>query len=171
MASEKIPITTENKINSGQIGDVVNSILDEASFQDLRGSGWVLMDGRDITGTPLAAIIGNTLPDARGQFLRAKNNGRADGQEDPDGERALGTQQTDRAQGHHHTYLTSTGAAGSGQQFIAGVSGSTRAGQTGGTPPGQDVTAPADDGVNGAPRTGLETNPKNLAVNTYVRIN
>jgi hypothetical protein len=167
----KIPVTPEVEQNAGQIGDVVHSILDEATFQALRGANWVLMDGSDITGSALADIIGTTLPDARGQFLRGKNNGRADGQEDPAGERALGDQQTDNMQGHNHDYFASTGTSTIGGQHIGTVSGSTRGAHATGSPPGGDILGPTDDTLgNGVPRKGPETRPKNLAVNIYIRI-
>lgn len=85
------------------VGDIRESVLTEAEFQSLNGTGWVLMDGRNIAGSALATVKGwSTVPDARGQFLRGKNNGRADGLEDPSGERALGNRQGHAFQTHTH---------------------------------------------------------------------
>lgn len=54
------------------VGSVQQSILDEADFQAEMGStDWVLWGAAtDITGSKLAAYVGNTLPDASGKFLR-----------------------------------------------------------------------------------------------------
>jgi len=60
-------------VNIGQLGDIKHSILELAPFQSLHGTGWVLMDGSDITGSALAALTGKTkLPDARGASLKMK---------------------------------------------------------------------------------------------------
>lgn len=40
-------------------------------------NGWLLCDGRSINGHPeLAAVIGNNVPDLRGEFIRGWDNGR-----------------------------------------------------------------------------------------------
>lgn len=87
----------------GFIGDIVTSILTEAQFQSQRNSGWVLMDGRSVGGSKYATTTGNSvIPDARGMFLRGKNNGRADGKQNPDGDVAMGTYQADSNKAHTH---------------------------------------------------------------------
>ena len=152
-----LPFTNRN----ARIGDVKESILTEIQFQAVHDGTWVLMDGRDITGSDLATLTGSTtLPDARGQFLRGKNNGRLDGNEDPDGERAIGHWQEDKMQGHEHRLTGS---------FTGVAAGGGSAWGTGGT----TDTHPTlySDGTNGTPRTGSETAPKNIAVNIFVKIN
>ena len=60
------------------VGSVQYSVLDLVDFQTEMGStDWVLMDGGDITGSALAAYIGNTLPDATGRFLRSSGGSAA----------------------------------------------------------------------------------------------
>lgn len=65
--------------SSSSIGSVKQSMLDEATFQSIHGTGWVLMDGRDLSvtnpGSAYQTLTGQSvLPDARGQFLRGKVN-------------------------------------------------------------------------------------------------
>lgn len=96
---------------------LIESFLAEVQFQNEYGVNWVLADGRSAVGTKYQALTGNTtVPDMRGQFLRGKNNGRNDGNENPDGEVALGSFQddataanglggsTNTAGNHRHSY-------------------------------------------------------------------
>ncbi len=150
--------------DTGQtVGAIQQSMLTEAQIQAEYGTGWVLMDGRDVTGSSYATITGNTtLPVARGQVLRGKNNGRSDGQENPDGESALGLAQVDCIQGHEHTALSAATAGSYGYKFRN--EGSTNFTQTLAT---NGITT----GSNGTPRTGDETAPKNITINIFVKIN
>lgn len=150
--------------DAGSIGDVKHSLLTQAQFQEDHGTSWVLMDGRDVTGSKFQTKTGNsTIPDARGQFLRGKNNTRADGQEDPGGERNLGTQQTDAMQSHRHrSHGGNTGGGGSG--LFTGESTASNFISV-------SVLEPSVDGANGVPRVDIETRSKNIAVNYFVKIN
>src|SRR5476649_838131 len=89
------------------IGDVKYSILPPAQF--LKAShGWILLDG----GASSQALFiksdlhlkygVNTLPDARGLFIRGMNEGRDGKSGDPDGNRPVGNPQTDVFKQHHH---------------------------------------------------------------------
>ncbi len=178
----RVPIIRETSNNAGQVGDVVDSILDEATVQLLRGPGWVLMDGRSIAGTRLAELTGLTnLPDARGVFRRAKNNGRADGSENPDGEKAIGAFESDKFGTHNHgggshshntvrfnasstlplsstnPYISETGTISAREYTIRGASST----------PGHGATSTVG---NITTQGGTETAPKNITVNTYIRI-
>ncbi len=152
------------------IGAIKNSMLTEVQFQAQNGSGWVLCDGRDVTGSDYDTLTGNTtLPDARGQFLRGKSHARADGQENPDGDSTLGLQQTDKAQGHTHAMAFAYGGtipAGSWGVIQNSSAKSSAAANTS----IMDVDL-FDDGVNDAPRTGKETAPKNITINIFIKIN
>jgi hypothetical protein len=110
------------------------------------------MDGRNVNGSKYASITGTSvIPDGRGQFLRGKNNGRGDGQENPAGDLIIGTQQTDEFKSHFHSMAGSflnNGLAGGGQGVLT-QSGATNTGDTG----------------------GLETRPKNITVNFFIKIN
>lgn len=137
------------------VGSIVDSMLTTAQFQGLIGttSVWILADGSDVTGSTYATLTGFTnAPDLRGIFRRGKNNGRSDGNQNPDGDLALGTYSADKFASHSHTYDDV-------QTFVSVSSG------TGQTP--LFPAAPAQTGNSG----GNETAPKNLTVNTFIRIN
>ena len=147
--------------NDGFVGDIVASSLTELQFQTQRSNSWILMDGRGVTGSKYNSLTGNTtIPDARGQFLRGKNNGRIDGKENPDGDLALGTQQSDAMQGHRHTYS----AVMNGPDRTQGTVNPGNVG-TGTT------SDPVTDGTHGTPRTASETRSKNITVNYFIKIN
>lgn len=53
------------------LGSIQQSILTEAQFQSMMGTGWVAMKGQSIAGSLLDKAFGiSTLPDARSRFLR-----------------------------------------------------------------------------------------------------
>ena len=86
-----------------QVGDVIHSMLDETAFQTQRGTGWILMDGRSVTGSEYETLTGDAnVPDSRGIVLRGKNNGRSAATGNQDGEVALGTFQADEHKSHTH---------------------------------------------------------------------
>jgi hypothetical protein len=145
------------------IGMIVDSMLTEAQFQALNGTGWILADGRNIGGSAYATITGQTTaPDLRGIYRRGKNNGRSDGNQDVAGERTLGNFQNDAMQGHIHQFTTF---------FNAGYSSAGASQGTGGSSGPGNTVGPVNDGVNGGPRTAAETRVKNLAVNVFIKIN
>ena len=130
--------------------------------------GFLEIDGsvQSIAAYPdLAAYLGTTfnkgdegagnfrLPESRGEFLRGWDHGRG-----VDAGRGLGSNQLDALQGHYHSPLgaqRSFSTIGTGPWTYPGGPGAGESVTTGGT-----VT----DGVNGVPRTGPETRPRNLAV-------
>ena len=62
--------------DASPVGTIVASILDEAQFSAQNGTGWILADGRDVSGSNYAVVKGeNNVPDLRGVFLRGKANG------------------------------------------------------------------------------------------------
>lgn len=143
--------------DQGKVGDVIHSMLTEEQFIAENGAGWVLADGRDVTGSKYDTLIlgglGGTVPDMRGQFLRGINNGRSDGQEDPDGERSPGHQQIDRVGEHYHTHphLRQNGAGGSYGAVL-------------------DFDNPNNPVNTDAFNVGLDSRPKNVAVNIFIKI-
>jgi len=140
----------------GPIGSVIQSMLTESEFQSLYGTGWVLADGRSVTGSRYAAIKSTTtVPDMRGVFLRGKNNGRADGNQNPDGELAIGSYQADEIKGHAHSVNYLTGAALNGGTFNFNATNVN-------TSTGSASTSSAG---------GNESRPKNVTVNNFIRIN
>lgn len=89
-----------------------------------------------------------TLPDSRDRFARAW------GATSLDSGRRVGSTQADQFQGFVTRAFSTTGdtpftVPGSGLPWVAGYNGNR---------------APADDGINGTPRTGKETRPLNISM-------
>lgn len=131
-------------------------------------AGWLKANGAAVSRTTYAALfaaIGTTfglgdgsstfnLPDLRGEFIRAWDDGRG-----VDTGRAFASLQQDAFQGHFH-------APKSPQTTFWGNDASTGAGMpTGGAFPVETTTGPpVSDGANGTPRTAAETRPRNVAL-------
>ncbi|NWD04101.1 phage tail protein [Pseudomonas gingeri] len=131
-------------------------------------AGFLEVDGsvQSIAAYPdLAAYLGtafNTggegagnfrLPESRGEFLRGWDHGRG-----VDAGRALGSYQIDQFQGHRH------GPLGTSTAYVTYGSGAGGAANSAGMIDRATTGDPVTDGVNGSPRTGNETRPRNLAV-------
>lgn len=128
-------------------------MMSEPQFQSLNGAEWVLADGRDVSGSKYATLKGSsTIPDLRGIFRRGKNNGRSDGNQNPDGELALGAFQADQNLNHSHPYPTSQGVSSGGAATVPAVNGSGGSTSSGGS-------------------GGTEARPKSLTVNVFIKIN
>jgi hypothetical protein len=113
---------------------------------------WVPADGRAVMGSRYEALIGYSVPDLRGMFLRGLNRSersrvRNDGFEDPWDDREAGSRQGDEWQSHVWYLKHVTGNAGDDPR------GKTAIG---------DVYTKDSD---------AETRPKNVAVFYYVKIN
>lgn len=145
----------------GIIGEIKQSILTEGQMNVIT-SDWVLADGRSVVGSSYSTLTGNnTIPDLRGQFLRGLD---PSGTVDPDGgSRTLGETQLDSYKSHKHgsgtfnNYATVNGSFSSTQGTIglhAGTQSSTN----------QVATTDADAG-------DVETRPKNVSVNYFIKIN
>ncbi|MCF5025127.1 tail fiber protein [Pseudomonas lurida] len=93
------------------------------------------------------------LPESRGEFFRGWDHGRG-----VDAGRIVGSSQLDQMQGHLHAPPKNASAYasfGSGGSALAAGNGIINPNATG---------SPVSDGVNGEPRAGAETRPRNLAV-------
>lgn len=141
--------------SSSAVGAIQSAMIDESQFQDQFGTGWVLADGRSVAGSKYAAITGRAnIPDLRGMTLRGKNNGRSDGNQNPDGDSALGTYQADELKQHKHSYTVNYNSGA-----ISGAQGNT--------PNSGANIFTGNTGDTG----GNETRVKNVTVNYFIRIN
>lgn len=65
------------QIETGAVGDIIPSILSESDFQSQNGNGWVLADGRSVSGSSYDSTFSKSnVPDMRGVIPRGKDNGR-----------------------------------------------------------------------------------------------
>ena len=108
-------LANPSRDSGSPLGQIVSAVLNEAEFQAINGSEWVLSDGRDVSGSEYHTLTGNQfIPDLRGMFLRGSNDGgssrgtRSDGNENPDGIVTLGAYSADKFLEHDHT-LFATG--------------------------------------------------------------
>ena len=133
-------------------------------------SGWLLCDGQTDLSTDskydaLETLVGGTVPDLRGRFLRGLDDRASDdgSKVDPDAPRTLGVTQTDAFQGHkHHLGFAVQMADTPGYGFNA-VSYRTGVGQNGWT---SDVY---NSSAYGAARVATETRPTNIAVSYIIK--
>jgi hypothetical protein len=149
------------------VGTVVSSLIPVAQFQALYGTfsakaPWVLADGRDVTGSEYAKVMGrNTVPDLRGAFFRGAGNNAT---------------QTGWAGGNINTYAEDSTKRPT-TAFTTVVNdplehnGNTRgiAGAGWGTNESYLFAGKSVRNVSGG--GDAETRPKNYVVNYYVKIN
>lgn len=137
------------------LGCVEASFLSETDFQLVNGSSWVLCDGRDIRGSRLQSLTSNhaNVPDLRGVFLRAKNYGRYPNVDETE----LGGYREDTVKAHQHKVQVSVSGNGSSQSGIVYSGPSKLAADP--LLPGEFVDQ------------GKETQPKNVTVNYFCKIN
>jgi microcystin-dependent protein len=151
-----------NQIEQYAVGEIVSCNLTEAQFQAVMGTGWILCDGRDVTGSAFAQLFSSTvLPDLRGMFLRGKQNNRADIFGNASGDLPLGTFQTDQLASHSHA-TTQTG------QNLASFSSTNQCG-TGSTY--ADITGPSNMSATIQNAGGNETRVLNSTTNFFIRVN
>jgi len=140
------------------IGDVRYSILEPKVFMELN-EGWILMDGgaskesADIfPGSTLHLEFQcETLPDARGVFIRGMNHHRsANG--DPWGDRQVGSFQADTLVSHTH-------------HIPNGVTDDNK----GNTMRGGQFNRNASEGESRS-FGGTETRPRNIALYVYIKV-
>jgi len=153
------------------VGTIVSSLLPFGAFKteagdaagfDTLNSTWSPLDGRAVTGSRYATVTGsNTLPDARGMFLRGLNEFdnirgvRADGNQDPQAGRLVGQYQADDYLSHQHTVTEMIA-----DNNIDGVDSTT-------TFSGEHHNEQRATGLAG----GAETRAKNIALYYYIKIN
>ena len=152
-------VTGSSVKDQGRVGDIIQSMLTEEQFIAENGAGWVLADGKNVAGTKYATLIGASIPDKRGQFLRGKNNGRADGNENPAGENALGAFENDANKSHTHRMQEGTIGRGTATRLTITNVGDVSFYSSG----ARNLQMDADGGD--------ETRVKNVTVNIFIKIN
>jgi hypothetical protein len=146
-------INGASNVIEGTVGQVRTALLTESQFQAENGVGWILADGRDVSGSRFAGLFGSSaVPDLRGLFLRGKNNDREDSKENPDGELNLGAYQADMFASHNHRQTT-VAFFGTGNSRASGQSTDGNVGS---------FTLNAG---------GNETRSKNATVNYFIKVN
>ena len=185
---------------SGALGDVKYSILNPQQFATVNGNCWVPMDGGNMSGSKLAAIIGgSTVPNAGGLFLRGQESqSGSDNDPDRNSNSTIASFQDQAMQTHTHPFTgtTSYDQANTAAPFITYTYGYftgnfgniptdalTRSFEEGrGDPDVYPRMSTADlRGFHGHSVSGTtsnysnatvnETRPKNLNLWTYIRIN
>jgi len=171
------------------VGTFVPSMLTETQMNTEIGSSdiFVLADGRSVAGSRYQTVTGNsTVPDVRGEFLRAKNNGRADGKENPGGDLTLGSYQDDFITRHNHEWYRSHYPDISGIGSTYNINGSIIPVTSGVMPTAAIWAPPASSNALGADdlykiyytseekethSSTDETRSRNITCNYFIRIN
>lgn len=173
MAARLVRLTPKNNF---PVGTIIQSMLTELQFQQANDTSWILADGRNVSGSVYSTVTGNSsVPDLRGMVLRGKNNGRSDGNQNPDGDLSLGALQQHAFSSHDH------GGGNHGHTMGTGGADSTTMVGGGAT---QRLSHFIADGFNGGgPKSthnsgtiisgqgGNETRMRNVTVNTFIKIN
>jgi hypothetical protein len=142
-------------------GSVIYSKMSLAQFQAVKGVGWVLANGANVSGSLYHTVTGRTnIPDIRGVFIRGLNNGRSDGKQNPDAT-ALNGLQLDGTKAHTHSTINSTNYAAS-RNLGGGAAGAVRRAVF-----STAVTVNVGTSVPG----GAEMYPKHVVMNAFIRIN
>lgn len=154
------------------IGSYCQSMLDETQFQAIKGSGWVLADGRSVTGSQYETITGNSnIPDARGCAIRGKNNGRSTTTGNPFGEIPLGDSSANSStKSHDHPVIFSnnSGYQTATDQSPSGIGSWPRVTQV-----GQSYVVTLGGVTGTTPPSGYNatiTTVRSIVVNTFIRI-
>lgn len=158
-AGQALDIHTVSQMEA-KVGDYKWSHLDETPFDDEHLGEWMLCNGQSATGTEFETATGNSVvPDAfaDGAFVRQAKSGRT-----------KGTFEADKFGSHNHgggdhnhpagIYLYDSG--GGHTQFRSSRPLSYQ-GTTNTNNSGQTINTEG----------GVETNPKNIALNLYVKVN
>lgn len=162
---------SSDRASMAPIGMMKASLLSETDWQSAMGSGWVLADGSNVSGSLYESIIGSSsVPDMRDMFARGKNNSRSSSTGDASGERSLGSVQDNQNALHDHTTSASGHSHGMDVFDTSGgvIGGQFRAGS--GSPNNPDLES---SNLNGSISShgSSEARPKLYIVNFFVRIN
>lgn len=162
---------------NGAIGDVKYSILPPADFIRANGSGWILMDGaaskesKEIfENSILHDSLGlQILPDGRGMFVRGMNENRDPTRGDADGNRNVGSEQSDGLKKHQHQVKNIHGAVSPGGGYAVSILDKGDPNFSGAS---QDATgSDIYDVANQMVSQSNETRPRNIALYMYIKVN
>lgn len=183
-------VCSKEKLTRGDvfsIGEVRTSLLPQEEFQKQNGAEWVLMNGQPLMVQtalsphlqPIGRDLAPSIPDARGRFLRMANNKvctnlRDDTKRyescialhDTAGDRILGSFQRDEFGSHGH---------GKHRHDLK-YKGARESRPDGDDDDNDDIRARVKDRTTkteyagGQNAGGMETRPKNIAVNFYIKI-
>lgn len=153
-------------IEKATIGQIEYSLLNLTQFQAEKGTGWVLANGQPVPDSAYAALIGGSVPDMRGRFLRMKDHGAG---RDKTGERSLGDLENNAVLSHNHpaSFIDTLSQHGLATDNVKNIN-------TGGG--GQPKTTGYPAFVSSynflIDHTGdVETRPRNITVNVFIKIN
>ncbi|WP_416443445.1 hypothetical protein ACH3O9_00915 [Leeuwenhoekiella sp. A16] len=146
----------------GALGDVKYSILPLKNFQYENGNCWILMDSIDRREAQRFRLFQrykiDTIPDARGVFLRGMNEGRNSNTGDVWGNREIGNYQIDTFQVHKHNIdnietiiWAHTTHGNQAKNMVIGSFGQQK----------ETYNSPG----------GRETRPRNICLYTYIKVN
>lgn len=154
--------TVSSFAQKARVGEVRYSVLNPEQFIAIYGKTWVLLDGRNINGTDLWKVSKLVnIPDGRGVFVRGSNMKRDTQTGDPDGDRTVGSYQTDAFATHTHKYSDAHYAeVQCGNIGLFGNKGDSD----------NDNNRCTTDQVTEA-SGGSETRPRNIVLYTYVKVN
>lgn len=155
------------------LGDIKQTLLPELQFRQMNGDCWVQMKGQSIAGSDYAVLTGTTqLPDAQGRFLRTA------------GGNAAPLAQTQEDEFKSHTHLQNEHSHLGGYPRANGYSYATHGALNGTTTGGNTYVAAEASGLYlgryayttvttavNQNSGGIETRPRNLTVNTFIKIN
>lgn len=161
----QIGLVTSGLADDSHVGDIRYSILSEDQFRTLHGTEWELLQGQPVPGdSELIEYWGNrNLPDARGVFLRSRNHNRDRNQGCTAGDLECGAYQADQIKNHGHTV--------SFYRIDSNSDGPHRS-RWGTSLNGHAFSCPGavDNHWTADPTGGSETRPRNIIVNTFIKV-
>lgn len=142
------------------IGSIMDTMLTVDQWNSALGNPaspfWILCDGSAVSGSKYSILTGfPNVPNLCGVMRRGKNNGRSDGDQNSFGEIPLGGFSFDSLAAHTHSY-------DHGGPFISVESFA---------PTQSPALSYLRHSTGAASGGGNETAPKNITINSFIRIN
>lgn len=167
--------------STGCVGDIKYSILKPGVFTK-RYPGWVLLDGGSSIETDSIFKVSKlynllkvpSLPDARGVFLRGMNEGRSIETGNPDGDKPVGTRQSDEFETHDHEIFA--GVDNQRRRIMASLGWAGGWGGVGNVSPVHAERVPNSVHESGMIKIlgrgeAIETRPRNIVLYIYIKVN